>query len=32
LPACRATFLPDADRLWILSHADEVFAAVNAAT
>lgn len=32
LPACHANFIPDADRLWTFSHAEEVFAAVNAAT
>ncbi len=29
LPACLATFVPGADRLWMLSHADEIFATVN---
>ena len=31
LPACRATFVPGADRLWTLTHGDEIFATVNAA-
>ena len=32
LPSCQATFLPNAGRLWTLAHADEIFAAINAAT
>jgi pimeloyl-ACP methyl ester carboxylesterase len=31
LPDCHATFVPGADRLWILSNADEVFAAARPA-
>ena len=31
LPACNATFIPGADRLWTFSHAEEIFAAVRSA-
>ena len=32
LPACNATFVQDADRLWTFSHAEEIFASMQAAS